>query len=299
MSELRWYLLLIGAVILLWIWYSGRRQSKAARHDVFKNVQAHHDDVLMKDEAGNPLQFDDKPAKSFEEALAEVNAMEAEEELVASAEVEDAPGPSLAEADAAMLDDDERPEPVLPQSVDDDIVIDTVADDLPREPDPLAIDAAASGSTVVESEAPPQEETPADEPLQLVMLYVVAPEDQPFPGAAVLKSFHVHKLRFGEHDIFHRETSSADGRRIVFSISNMLKPGTLVPEEVEHSDIYGLGVFMQLPSAIEPIEAFKDMLHTAQHLATALGGELRDEKLQPLTQETITLLREQMGASSG
>ena len=298
MSELRWYLLLIGAVILLWIWYSGRRQSKAARHDVFNNVQAHHDDVLMKDEAGNPLQFDDKPAKSFEEALAEVNAMEPTEP-VASPEVEDAPEPEPAEAEPAMLDDDERPEPVLPQSVDDDIVIDTVADDLLREPDPFAIDAAASESTVAEPEELPQEETPADETLQLVMLYVVAPEDQPFPGAAVLKSFHVHKLRFGEHDIFHRETSSADGRRIVFSISNMLKPGTLVPEEVEHSDIYGLGVFMQLPSVIEPIDAFKDMLHTAQHLASTLGGELRDEKLQPLTQETITLLREQMGASSG
>ncbi len=295
MSELRWYLLLIGALILLWIWYSGRRQSKAARHDVFKNVQAHHDDVLLKDEEGNPLRFDDKPAKSFEEALAEVNAMQTTEPV---ASPEAASASSLADAEPAILDD-ERSEPVLPASADDDIVIDSVDEDLLQEADPFAIDAVEPEPIVAEAEEQPYEETAAEETIQLVMLYVVAPEDRPFSGAAVLKAFHVHKLRFGEHDIFHRETSSADGRRIVFSISNMLKPGTLIPEEVAHSDIYGLGIFMQLPSVIDPIDAFKDMLHTAQHLATTLGGELRDEKLQPLTQETIALLREQMGEPGG
>ncbi|HID89394.1 MAG TPA: hypothetical protein EYP52_06765, partial [Anaerolineae bacterium] len=73
-----------------------------------------------------------------------------------------------------------------------------------------------------------------------------------------LKSFHVHKLRFGEHQIFHRETSNADGRRTVFSISNMLKPGTLIPEETEVADVHGLGVFMQIPCPIKPVDAFND-----------------------------------------
>lgn len=283
MSELRWYLLLIGAAILLWIWYSGRRQSRAAKHDVFKNVQAHHDDVLMKDEAGNPLDLDDRPAKSFEEALAEIESME----TAAEPERDEQPSePPLAVTDAEVLDeDDDKREPVLPDGVDDEIVIEAAAGELPVEADLFADEAEQA-----EAEAK-EEESPAADTLQLIMLYVVAPEDKPFRGRAVLKSFHVHKLRFGEHDIFHRETSSSDGRRIVFSISNMLKPGTLVPNEVETADIYGLGVFMQLPSAIDPVDAFNDMLHTAQHLATALGGALHDERLEPLTQETIASLR--------
>ncbi len=282
MSELRWYLLLIGAVILLWIWYSGRRQSKAAKHDVFRNVEEHHDDVLLKD---GPV-TEEAPAKSFEEALAEVEAM-------ADTPREE---PALPEVADDVIEAEEPPpdEPSLPDEVDvDEIVIDTASTGGEAE-QPALFEA--------EEEAPapePQEAPAAEETLQLVMMYVVAPEEKPFPGRAVLKSFHVHKLRFGEHQIFHRETSNADGRRIVFSISNMLKPGTLVPEEVETSDIHGLTLFMQLPSVVEPVDAFNDMLHTAQHLASTLGGELRDEKLEPLSQETIVSLRAQLVDAGG
>lgn len=282
MSELRWYLILIGAAILLWIWYSGRRQSKAAKHDVFRNVSDHHDDVLMQDEAGNLRVDVNTPGKSFEEALAEVNAMEEpprqEPELPEAA--------SAAEVDTASADERMAQEPVLPDEIEDEIIIDTMA----SEAYPSLTEEEQQTPIAEADEAPAS----ADEPLQLIMLYVVAPEDKPFPGRAVLKSFHVHKLRFGEHQIFHRETSNADGRRIVFSISNMLKPGTLVPEETETADIHGLGVFMQIPSAIKPVDAFNDMLHTAQHLASTLGGELRDETLEPLQEETIALLRERL-----
>lgn len=282
MSELRWYLILIGAAILLWIWYSGRRQSKAAKHDVFRNVSDHHDDVLMQDEAGNLRVDVNTPGKSFEEALAEVNAMEEpprqEPELPEAA--------SAAEVDTASADERMAQEPVLPDEIEDEIIIDTMA----SEAYPSLTEEEQQTPIAEADEAP----ATADELLQLIMLYVVAPEDKPFPGRAVLKSFHVHKLRFGEHQIFHRETSNADGRRIVFSISNMLKPGTLVPEETETADIHGLGVFMQIPSAIKPVDAFNDMLHTAQHLASTLGGELRDETLEPLQEETIALLRERL-----
>ena len=282
MSELRWYLILIGAAILLWIWYSGRRQSKAAKHDVFRNVSDHHDDVLMQDEAGNLRVDVNTPGKSFEEALAEVNAMEEpprqEPELPEAA--------SAAEVDTASADERMAQEPVLPDEIEDEIIIDTMA----SEAYPSLTEEEQQTPIAEADEAP----ATADELLQLIMLYVVAPEDKPFPGRAVLKSFHVHKLRFGEHQIFHRETSHADGRRIVFSISNMLKPGTLVPEETETADIHGLGVFMQIPNAIKPVDAFNDMLHTAQHLASTLGGELRDETLEPLQEETIALLRERL-----
>ncbi len=291
MSELRWYLILIGAAILLWIWYSGRRQSKAAKHDVFHNVGEHHDDVLMKDEAGNlRVDVDETPTKSFEEALAEVNAMGEEarrEPALPEAEVEPPAAPEIVEEIA----DETGQEPVLPDEVEDEIIIDSIrTEEAPRfDADEAAVTAA------VEDEAP---ETEEDDTLQLVMMYVVAPDERPFPGRAVLKAFHVHKLRFGEHQIFHRETPNADGRRTVFSISNMLKPGTLIPDETETSDIHGLGVFMQIPCPIKAVDAFNDMLHTAQHLASSLGGELRDEKLEPLTETTIASIRAQLVAQA-
>ncbi len=289
MTELRWYLLLIGAVILAWIYFTGRKQSKAAKHDVFRNVEEGQADVLLTNVEP------EKPAKSFEEALAEVNSLE-------PLEIDERREPELGDVAAIAEDSDE-------------IVIDT-AEHEPRLPDVAAEGVAEERQEVPEqavaeehSAEMPAEEAPAtaeqtaaqseDQTLQLVMLYVVAPEEKPFPGRAVLKAFHAHKLRFGEHDIFHRETSAALGRRPVFSISNMLKPGTLVPNDLQTTDVKGLGIFMQIPGPLEPIDSFKEMLHTAQHLASTLEGELRDDTLQPLTQETIDLLRKQLVTLSG
>ncbi len=290
MSELRWYLILIGAAILLWIWYSGRRQSKAAKHDVFHNVGEHHDDVLMKDEAGNlRVDVDDTPTKSFEEALAEVNAMD--ETARREPELPEVGGePGAATQAVEEIGDEIAQEPMLPDEIEDEIVIDTIRseEEVPR------FEAVEEDSNEAADETPDAE----DDTLQLIMMYVVAPDEQPFPGRAVLKAFHVHKLRFGEHQIFHRETPNADGRRTVFSISNMLKPGTLIPDETETAEIHGLGVFMQIPSPINPVDAFNDMLHTAQHLASSLGGELRDETLEPLTEATIASLRAQLVAQA-
>ncbi len=156
----------------------------------------------------------------------------------------------------------------------------------------------------IEAEVPPampeapaeeaMEATPIDEPLpEFIVIYLVPPEGQTFSGKAVLKAFHAHKLRFGERDIFHRYASGERSAAPQFSVANMYKPGTLVPGELVNSRIRGLSVFMQLP--VEgPLSVYLDMLHTAQHLASTLGGELRDDKLQPLSQRTIDRLRRQL-----
>ncbi len=162
----------------------------------------------------------------------------------------------------------------------------------------------AESGQEIEAEVPPAvPETPpaetaapaaAEEPLpEFIVIYLVPPEGQTFAGKAVLKAFHAHKLRFGERDIFHRYASGERSAAPQFSVANMYKPGTLVPGELVNSRIRGLSVFMQLPVA-EPLNVYLDMLHTAQHLASALGGELRDDKLQPLAQATIDRLRRQL-----
>lgn len=282
MSELRWYLLLIGAVILLWIWYSGRRQNRAGNHNILTDVE--HGDGLPQDT--QRYVAEENPRKTSEAALAEINAADGQAEVSAvDGEI------ATDEADSSVSEETVEPEtefehrdPVLPDEVGDEIVIESV------ENEPVAF--------ANEEAAPAEAEETTEEPLQLVMLYVMASEDKPFPGEAVLKAFHVHKLRFGDLDIFHRETPTAEGRQTIFSVSNMFKPGTLIPDDLKHSDVLGLGFFMQVPGPIDPLDAFKDMLHTAQHLASALDGELCDETLTPLNQDTITEIRRRLLESS-
>ena len=291
MSELRWYLLLIGAVILLWIYFSGRRQNRASKHDVFHHSDEGHDnDVLMQGKDGQMLVEEEKPAKSFEDALAEVNAMQVD----ASGSVAEEPLPSEPDvepdipvrAEEEILIETDRSEPRLPDDVEESLI----EREFLMEPEPVIIEEEA----VIEPEMETEADAEPDSTLELVMMYVVAPDDKPFRGKAILKAFHVHKLRFGEHDIFHRETSAVKGRRTIFSISNMLKPGTLIPDYLQTADVLGLGLFMQIPGPIEPVDAFNDMLHTAQHLASTLDGKLCDDKLQPLSEETIDTIRSRL-----
>ncbi len=163
----------------------------------------------------------------------------------------------------------------------------------PAEP-PQEIEAEAAPSLPESDAAEAQAGQATEPPLpEFIVFYIVPPEGQTFSGKAVLKAFHAHKLRFGEREIFHRYASGDRSAQPLFSVANMYKPGTLVPGELVNARIRGLSVFMQLPVA-GPLGVYLDMLHTTQHLASALGGELRDDRLQPLGQRTIDRLRRQL-----
>jgi len=95
-------------------------------------------------------------------------------------------------------------------------------------------------------------------------------------------------------DIFHRQIGTGDHARTLFSIANMLKPGTLVPDEISNRELKGLSLFMNTEGMNDPRGAYDDMLHVAQQLAYALHADLRDSSFQPLTSETIAEQRQML-----
>ena len=96
-------------------------------------------------------------------------------------------------------------------------------------------------------------------------------------------------LQFGAHDVFHR--FSANGER-VFSVTSMVKPGFLVPEEKHELRTPGVSLFLQLPCSVDGEAAFDDLLTTAQTLADRLDATLLDRQRQPLTTDLIARMRE-------
>ncbi len=96
-------------------------------------------------------------------------------------------------------------------------------------------------------------------------------------------------LQFGAHDVFHR--FSANGER-VFSVTSMVKPGFLIPEERHELRTPGVSLFLQLPCSVDGEAAFDDLLTTAQTLADRLDATLLDRQRQPLTTDLITHMRE-------
>lgn len=129
----------------------------------------------------------------------------------------------------------------------------------------------------------------ADE--HVVVMHIVAPKNKPFKGKAVLKVFHANGLRYGDMNIFHRIKKREGEVFNVFSLASMVKPGTLNPKDIVESRLQGLSLFTRLPNKAGSIVAFDEMLHCAQHIATTLGGELRDQKLRPMTHGSIMIQR--------
>lgn len=288
MSELRWYILLIGLVILAWIYITGRRQQKAEKHDVFKDVEKPPSDVLLDHKEAEPSKVPvaDNPVvdpKGFREALESLKeklpSAHKDEESASRAE------PTI-ETDAA---------PEFLETLNGETSFDQTfnSQENPLEDNSLTFSDELTSRNIETTNPqldlePVKEEIRIEQPPQVIVMYVVASSSQPFTGRAVLKAFHAHKLLFGDQDIFHRFAKYGTERETVFSVANMFKPGTLIQKDLIHGEVKGLSLFMQVPGPREPLVAFNEMLHCAQHLATTLNGELRDDTVKnSLSQDKI------------
>jgi cell division protein ZipA len=119
----------------------------------------------------------------------------------------------------------------------------------------------------------------------VIALTVLAPEGQQFRGADLVACLLEHDLRFGEMDIFHRHADASGQGSVLFSVANALKPGTFDPDNMDNFSSPGVSLFMQLPGPQDPRSAYHLMLSTAEQIAHALGGDVRDASRKPLSTE--------------
>ena len=109
------------------------------------------------------------------------------------------------------------------------------------------------------------------------------------PGEELHEALESCGLQFGAHDVYHRFSPKGDR---VFSITSMVKPGFLIPEDKDELRTPGVSLFLQLPGAVAGEAAFDDLLTTAQTLADRLDASLLDRQRQPLDTDMIRRMRE-------
>lgn len=137
--------------------------------------------------------------------------------------------------------------------------------------------------------APRPEEPPGPE--LIIVLTVVAHGKGLFRGKDIIQSLEEQGLRYGGMGIFH---SYSAGGRSVFSIANMMEPGTFDLQAINSLMTPGLTLFLRLPGPAGGFAAFDAMLETAQMLADRLNGEIRDERRNVLTTQAIQQIRERI-----
>ena len=136
------------------------------------------------------------------------------------------------------------------------------------------------------------EETPEDKPdwEMVVAFTVMAPEGRAFTGRAVKAALDKHDLHFGDMQIFHKHVAGTR-KQILFSVANILDPGTLLPDKFVTMTTPGLLIFTRLPGPVNGLALFDDLLDTARGINDQLGGILCDESRQPVSDEALEATR--------
>ena len=83
---------------------------------------------------------------------------------------------------------------------------------------------------------------------------------------------------------------------VLFSMINMVKPGTFNPYRMEQFSTPGVSLFMQLPLRSNAAFAFEHMLQAADQLASDLDAMLTDASRSPLSDDTIARYRHELAA---
>jgi cell division protein ZipA len=151
--------------------------------------------------------------------------------------------------------------------------------------EPAAARADAAPASVPDAE-PPRTKRPQ----RIFAVRVSATGPNRFAGQSVLDALHAEGLRFGRYEIFH--CLHGDGRP-VFSVASLRDPGTFDPQTMAETQYPGILVFTVLPGPVGAGEAFDEMLFTARALATHLEGSLSDDRGVPLTAHRAGRMREE------
>jgi cell division protein ZipA len=126
---------------------------------------------------------------------------------------------------------------------------------------------------------------------QLILALHVMPRMAPgFAGAAVHKAVEASGLKHGRYQVFHR----MEGSQSVFSVANMVEPGSFDLATIDTSELLGLTLFMVLPGPRGGVASYADMLATSRQLAQALDGEVLDQERSTLTRQTARHIRERI-----
>ncbi|MGR5236536.1 cell division protein ZipA [Vibrio alfacsensis] len=140
-----------------------------------------------------------------------------------------------------------------------------------------------------------QAEEPKPEPeMQVIVLNVHCAGDEPFVGTKLFDSMQQNGLIYGEMDIFHRHVDLSGNGKVLFSVANMMHPGTLAHDDPAEFTTKGISFFMTLPCYGEADQNFNLMLRTAQLIADDMGGNVLDDKRNLMTPDRLSSYRRQI-----
>jgi cell division protein ZipA len=160
---------------------------------------------------------------------------------------------------------------------------------------------ALDNEPVVERAAPapkarpkkPSSDKPKESPQQeILVIHLMTATGQTCSGQLLLDCVLKQGLRYGEMKIFHRHTDQNGSGPVLFSMANLLNPGTFDLTTIGRQELVGVTLFMAPSDLEKPAEVFDLMIETAAYLAEKLQLNMMDESRSSMTKQTIEHYRQ-------
>lgn len=180
----------------------------------------------------------------------------------------------------------------------DEAIIDDLGDDLsnlvrddvaesPRIEPPKDKASFSHQSSIFDEEPKPHKISE-----KLVILHVIARRPLKFNGKAVQNLCKEFDLELDDLYIFNKNVERFSGKKALYSIVNMVKPGTFDADGMHDFETPGLSFILSLPGPEEGLRAFNIMLEDARKFSERLNGDLLDESRNRLNPQMTAHLQE-------
>jgi cell division protein ZipA len=143
----------------------------------------------------------------------------------------------------------------------------------------------------------PSDITPVNSQDVLVM-HLVAKKGDTVSGESLLETAVDAGLRYGEMKIFHRHLNDDGSGQVLFSMANLVNPGTFDLNTMKTITTPGVTLFMPLDDIEDPVSALEVMIQTVDTLVEKLPLNVMDESRSSMTRQTIDHYRQRAKKAS-